>query len=63
MIFGVPGEQQQCATCVRAIMSLVILFLTNGWSVSLIKYIGRQRVRKSGVLLEGSTTFFDRVWR
>ncbi len=30
-------------------MSFVILFLTTGWSVGLIDYIGRQRVRKSGV--------------
>ncbi len=48
---------------VRAIMSLVIQFLTTGWSVGLLEYIGRQRVRKSGVQLKGSTTFFDRVWR
>ncbi len=39
---------------VRAIISLVILFLTTGWSVGLIEYVGSQRRRKSGVYLEGN---------
>ncbi len=43
---------------VRAIISLVILFLTTGWSVGLIEYVGSQRRRKSGVYLEGNATFF-----
>lgn len=41
------------------IISLVILFLTTGWSVGLIEYVGSQRRRKSGVYLEGNATF---VW-
>lgn len=60
-------DYYKCFLFVRAIMFVVMLFLTTGWSVGLEEYIGRQRLGTAGEYLEGSTTFltvFERAsWR